>query len=111
MADDTGSRRLMLHAVHSEQVLRGVRETINYEMNFHLGKDQDWEIRGFKLTTLEQEWVKRFAPGKSDSEDKPQGFSSAAPFLVPRSLQIITTEVERLVLPAVPSSARELTKM
>lgn len=72
MADEAGSRRLMLHATHNEHRVRGVKEVTNYEMNFHADKDLSWKITGFRLDALEQEWVKRFPPDESEGEEDQQ---------------------------------------
>ncbi|KAF9635008.1 hypothetical protein BFW01_g5903 [Lasiodiplodia theobromae] len=70
MANEAGSRRLMLHATRNEHRLRGAREVTNYEMNFYAEKDLSWKITGFKLDALEQEWVKRFPQDESEGEDE-----------------------------------------
>ncbi|KAB2575649.1 hypothetical protein BFW01_g7072 [Lasiodiplodia theobromae] len=60
----------MLHTTRNEHRLRGAKEVTKYGMNFHAGKDLSWKITGFKLDSLEQEWVKRFPPDESEGEVK-----------------------------------------
>ncbi|GME62305.1 hypothetical protein BKCO1_1000504 [Neofusicoccum parvum] len=69
IADGGSRRKIMLYAVRNEHPLRGKKRTQVIEMNFWAGQDLEWDLKGFELDALRDEWIKRF-PEPEDSENE-----------------------------------------